>query len=299
MSSLGNGAFLVGLVGSGIQLSLTPALHERAGDRHGVRYLYQLIDLARLRVGVEALPELLTAAEQMGFNGLNITHPCKQAVIPYLHELSEKASAVGAVNTVVFKAGRRIGHNTDCWGFSQAILESPASKRLGTVVQLGAGGAGAAVAYAVLSLGAARLVLFDRDETRAESLAAKLAGRFGADRVVASSDLPAAMATADGLIHATPTGTAAHPGLPLPAQLLRSTQWVVDIVYFPLETELLKVARRRGCLTIDGGGMAIYQAVRAFHHFTDLQADAAHMRRDFDQLVEARDRPHSAWECGR
>ena len=101
-------AFLVGLIGSGIQASRTPPMHEREGDAQGLRYMYKKIDLTQLGLGAEALPELLTAAERMGFAGLNITHPCKQTVIPLLHELSEDARALGAVNTVVLRDGRTV-----------------------------------------------------------------------------------------------------------------------------------------------------------------------------------------------
>ena len=93
------------------------------------------------------------------------------------------------------------------------------------------------------------------------------------------------MARADGLIHATPTGMAKHPGLPLPADLLRPSLWVAEIVYFPIETELLRVARQLGCRTVDGSSMAVYQAVGAFELFTGVAADASLMRRDFDQLL--------------
>src|SRR5215470_19835496 len=110
---------LVGLIGSGIQASRTPAMHEREGAAHGVPYIYKIIDLDVLGLTADALPELLGAARRFGFAGLNITHPCKQAVIPLLDELSADARALGAVNTVVFAAGKRIGHNTDCHGFAE------------------------------------------------------------------------------------------------------------------------------------------------------------------------------------
>src|SRR3954469_20402124 len=106
-------AILAGLIGSGIQASRTPSMHEREGAEQGLRYIYKLIDLEKLGLKADALAELLTAAARMGFNGLNITHPCKQAIIPLLDELSDDARALGAVNTVVLKDGRKIGHNTD------------------------------------------------------------------------------------------------------------------------------------------------------------------------------------------
>ena len=112
---------LLGLIGTGIQLSRTPAMHMREAAAQGVGCVYRLIDLTELGLGAEALPELLTAAERMGFDGLNITHPCKQAVVPLLTEMSPEAEALGAVNTVVLRGGRRIGHNTDCSGFAEGF----------------------------------------------------------------------------------------------------------------------------------------------------------------------------------
>ena len=277
-------SFLCGLIGAGIQASRTPAMHEREGDEQDMRYLYRLIDLEKLGVGAEALPDLLTAAERMGFAGLNITYPCKQAVIPLLHELSEDARALNAVNTVVLRNGKRTGHNTDCSGFAEGFRRGLKDVKLDRVVQLGAGGAGAAVAHAALLLGAKQLTLFDRESDRAAELAGNLSSHFGKGRAVASTDLPAAMAAADGLIHATPTGMAKFPGLPLPAELLQSRHWVAEIVYFPLETELLRVARSKGCRTLDGGGMAVFQAVGAFRLFTGVEPDAERMLRHFASM---------------
>ncbi len=280
-------SFLVGLIGAGIQRSLTPAMHQHEGAAQGRGYVYKLIDLQQLGLTADALPQLLDKAEREGFCGLNITHPCKQLVIPLLHELSDDARALGAVNTVLFLDGRRIGHNTDWSGFTAAFARGLDGAGLARVVQLGAGGAGAAVAYAALKMGAAQLALFDTDGGRAAKLAASLAALFGPGRVTAGHDLPAAMAAADGLIHATPTGMAAYPGLPLPAALLRPAHWVAEIVYFPLETALLRAARDAGCRTLDGGGMAVFQAVDAFRLFTGLEPDAARMLRDFNALVGA------------
>jgi shikimate dehydrogenase len=278
-------AVLAALIGSGIQASRTPALHEREGAAQGLRYVYKLVDMERLGLGPEALPELLTAAQRMGFAGLNITHPCKQAVIPLLDELSEDARALGAVNTVVLRDGRRIGHNTDWWGFAEGFRRGLPDVSREQVVQLGAGGAGAAVAHAALTLGVERLTVFDVDAVKAAALVADLSDRFGADRAVAGTDLSAAMAEADGLINCTPIGMAKYPGLPLPAELLRPTLWVAEIVYFPLETELLRTARALGCRTLDGGGMAVFQAVGAFRLFTGLEPDAGRMLDHFAEMI--------------
>jgi shikimate dehydrogenase len=277
-------ARLVGLIGAGIQASRTPAMHEREGAALGLRYLYRTIDLEPLGLGADALPELLLAAERMGFDGLNVTHPCKLAVVPLLHELSDDARALGAVNTVLLRGGRRVGHNTDWWGFAEAFRRALPDAPRDRVVQLGAGGGGAAVAHAALTLGVGRLALVDVDHPRAERLAAQLCERFGAGRAAAERDVAPAVAGAEGLINATPVGMARHPGLPLPAELLRPDLWVADIVYVPLETELLRRARALGCRTMDGGGMAVFQAVAAFELFTGLRPDADRMRRHFVSL---------------
>jgi len=266
---------LLGLIGAGIQRSLAPALQEEEGRHHGLRIHYQLID-----AGVDALPTLVAAARIMGFAGLNITFPCKQAVIPLLDDLSDEARSIGAVNTVVRHGERLVGHNTDgsgwSWGFRRVLPNADLSR----VVLLGAGGAGSACADAVLRLGAGQLVIHDRDAARA----AELAGRLGR-RAVASDDLRKALEGASGLIHATPTGMASFPGLPLEPAWLRPSMWVSEVVYVPLDTELLKAARRAGCAVVDGGHMNVGQAVRGFELFTGLKADTARMDAHFRSLV--------------
>ncbi len=275
---------LAGLIGSGIQASRTPALHEHEGDAQGLRYLYRLIDLDPLQLDVSALPQLLEAAERTGFTGLNITFPCKQAIIPLLDELSPEARGIGAVNTVVLRGGRRVGHNTDCLGFAEGFRRGLGDVARGRVVQMGAGGAGAAVAHALLAEGVGTLVIFDVDAGRAQSLADNLNQHFGAGRAHAGKDLPGALATADGLVNTTPMGMAKLPGTPVPTELLRPALWVAEIVYFPLETQLLKDARALGCRTLDGGTMAVFQAVKAFELFSGAEADAQRMLEHFRRL---------------
>jgi shikimate dehydrogenase len=273
-------SILCGLIGAGIQGSRTPRMHEQEAAAQGLKYVYTKFDLDELKVGVEALPELLTDAERMGYTGLNITYPCKQAILPLLHELADDARAIGAVNTVLLKHGKRLGHNTDCAGFAAGFRRALADVKAGRAVQLGAGGAGAAVARAaIVELGIRQLTIFDVDPAKAMQLAAKLG-----PQAQHGENLPAAMATADGLIHCTPIGMSKLPGLPLPATLLRSEHWVAEIVYVPLETELLKVARSKGCRTADGSGMAVYQAAGAFELFTGIAPDVDRMFRHFASM---------------
>ena len=275
---------LAGLIGAGIQASRTPALHEHEGDEQGLRYLYRLIDLDQLLLDSHALPDLLLAAERMNYTGLNITFPCKQAIIPLLDALSAEARGIGAVNTVVLKDGKRVGHNTDCLGFAEGFRRGLPDVARERVVQMGAGGAGAAVAHALLSEGVQQLSIFDVDAERAESLANNLNQHFGTGRALAGHDLASTLSHADGLVNTTPMGMAKLPGTPVPTALLRKDLWVAEIVYFPLETELLRNARALGCRTLDGGNMAVFQAVKAFELFSGVAPDAQRMLAHFQSM---------------
>ncbi|MDQ6916236.1 MAG: shikimate dehydrogenase [Pseudomonadota bacterium] len=279
--------FLVGLIGEGIQGSRSPALHEQEGRRLGLSLHYQLIDVAKARRTVAELPLLLEAAQIMGFAGLNITHPFKQAVLPLLDQLSADARAIGAVNTVVFRDGKREGHNTDWSGFATPFKSKLSDVSVDRVVLMGAGGAGAAVAHAALTLGAKSLAIVDPDAAKASQLSTSLNERFGAGRASAVGDPRAAIVAANGIINATPIGMTGHPGTPFDTSWLQARQWVAEIVYFPLETALLHAARSRGCRTLDGGGMAVWQAVGAFKLFTGVDPEPARMETHFRNLVSS------------
>ena len=267
-------------------------MQETEAAAQGLRLHYQLIDLdgdaATRGRGVEPLPGLIAAARTIGFAGLNITYPCKQAVIPLLDSLSDEARAMGAVNTVVFDAGHATGHNTDGsgwrWGFERTLPGADLSH----VVLLGGGGAGSAIAHSLCRMGAAALTIVDNDAARAQTLADELGRQYPATRSRASSDAAASLQGASGVVHATPTGMDKWPGLPIDAAWLKPSMWLSEIVYFPLETALLRAARERGLRTVDGGTMAVGQAVGAFELFTGRQADAARVDAHFRRLVAAR-----------
>ena len=277
-------SFLIGLIGSGIDGSLTPSMHEREGDRQGFRYMYKRIDIDRLGLDLSALPELLVAAEQMGFTGLNITHPCKQEVIRYLDELSDEASRIGAVNTVLFKKGRRIGYNTDGRAFVSSFQSSLRDVPHDSIVLMGAGGAGTAIAHSMLNSMSTSLVVIDEDLARAEALALKLVDIYGPGKARTAESLESAIGNANGFINATPVGMEHCPGSVLPQSMMRTDLWIADIVYFPLETAFLAHARKLGCRLLPGSGMAIFQAVRAFELFTGLKADPERMRATFESF---------------
>jgi shikimate dehydrogenase len=286
---------LLGLIGRGIQRSLTPALHEEEARAQGLQLHYQLIDLDTDTgaAGAASLPALLHAARTMGFAGLNITYPYKQAVIPLLDGLSNEARAMGAANTVVFKDGRATGHNTDGSGWSASFKEQLPGADLSRVVLLGAGGAGSAIAHALLRMHMSKripqLVVVDSDRARAAALAEQLNHHYGAGCAAHSTDVALALAGATGLVHATPTGMDKLPGLPLPATLLHPGLWVSEVVYFPLHTALLQAARAAGCQVAHGAGMAVGQAVDAFRLFTGRQPNTARMQAHMHRLLQSAD----------
>lgn len=268
---------LVGLIGANIRQSLSPALHEDAFAAIGMTGHYHLMDVDSLPG--RTLEGLLAAAREAGFAGVNVTFPFKEAVIPLLDSVSDEARQIGAVNTVVIDAqGRTTGHNTDRSGFRAAFAESYGKDgaRGQWALQLGAGGAGRAVAFALMDLGVASLRIYDRDHDRARKLCADLGERA---QPLDSPEPAAAAATI--IVNATPVGMQGHPGLPMNPDLLRAGQFVADVIYTPLETEFLKGAKERKALTMGGAGMCVHQAVDAFRHFSGKTPDIARLKRTF------------------
>jgi shikimate dehydrogenase len=279
---------LTGLAGRGIMSSRSPWLHEREAEALGVRLTYDLFDFDVLGWTDARLEYLLAEAQDKGFAGLNITFPFKQAVVEHLDELSDGARRIGAVNTVSFAGGKRTGYNTDVTGFAESFVRGLPDAELGCALQIGAGGAGSATAQALLESGVGKILLFDTDAVRVNDLALKLKSDFGNDRAHVANDICVAAKAADGIVNATPIGMTKLPGLPIPAACIEPRHWVADIVYFPLETELLVQAKQRGCKTLNGGGMAINQAAEAFEIFTGLIADRSRMERSFVDFVDRR-----------
>ena len=279
----------LGLVGIGIEASLSPALHEHESQALSLDrpVHYRILDLDRLGLSATSIGPVIAAAQLLGFDGLNITHPLKQAVIPFLDSLSDDARAIGAVNTVVFAGGRAIGHNTDWYGFSELQKRANQGKNFDRVVQVGAGGAGAAVAFAQLKDGLTHLDLVDVDLEKAQQLTALLAAQFGPDRIIASP--PAALSEllvhADGLVNATPIGMATHPGSPVPRHLLSEKLWVIDVIYRPLETQLVLDAKAVGASATGGAEMTVFQAAEAFRLFTGTEPDANRMLQHMSWLI--------------
>ncbi|MGH3349468.1 MAG: shikimate dehydrogenase [Nocardioides sp.] len=279
--------FLVGLIGAGVGPSLSPALHMREAAEHGLSYVYKTLDITDLGVPAGGVGDLMRDARRLGFDALNITHPCKELVIEHLDRLDETAARLGAVNTVVFTGDEAVGYNTDTTGFGHALRTGMPKAPLDTVVQLGAGGAGSAVADALVSHGVERLAIADMDIDRAQARVEEIRRHHPASSVEAIQvdKLAAVIPEADGLVNCTPVGMADHPGTPLDTELLRPDLWVADIVYRPLDTALLQAARGAGSRTLHGGHMAVYQAADAFRLITGIDPDAGRMLAHLRELA--------------
>lgn len=279
---------LTGLIGAPIAHSASPAMHERAAEALGLRGHYQLIEVA----GADAtgLRMMLEGVRRLGFAGVNVTYPYKEAVVPLLDELAPAAAAMGAVNTVVVRDGRLTGHNTDTTGFARAVapLLAPAGN---VVAVIGAGGVGKAIAFALANLEVADIRIFDSEPARADKLAVLLAGQ-GRARVALS--IEDALDGATGLVNGTPVGMLPDRGMPVPATLLHAKLWVADAVYSPLITPLLAAAQAKDARIMTGRELAIYQAADAFELFTGLIPSTEVMGEAFDEVMAARNSAYHA-----
>jgi shikimate dehydrogenase len=281
---------LVGLIGTNIMGSLSPALHEDGFAAAGIRGHYYLMDLDRLPG--RRLEHLLSAVKTAGFAGINITFPCKQTVMPLLDEVSVEARQIGAVNTVTITAqSRTAGHNTDRVGFRRNFEQilGRASVEGKAAVLFGAGGAGRAVAFALVDLGAATVVVHDTDPRQATSLIDDLVRHKGPSRARAAGSLMEEVANAVGVVNATPIGTTGFPGNPVPVDAIKAHHWVADVIYTPMETQLIKSAKEKGARPLTGGGMCVHQAAEAFRLFTVLDPDVQRMHRTFAKALAERD----------
>lgn len=269
------------LIGSGIQESRTPWMHVAEGGRLGLDYSYSLIDFDRLGLPESAAEAVLQLAAGHGLAGLNVTHPFKQSIIPFLDGLSAEAAAIGAVNTVVFAERKAIGHNTDCWGFAESFRSAMPGAELSRVLLIGAGGAGRAVARALSELGAEHIDIFDLDANRSADLVASFSSTLRPKRAAVVHDLVDAARRTNGIVNTTPVGMEKYPGTPVRTDVLTPDHWVADIIYFPEKTALLRAASATGCQILPGKGMAVFQAVRAFELITGRRADPQEMFRHF------------------
>lgn len=268
---------VVGLIGRGIGQSRSPQIHEAEALALGMQLSYRLVDFTAMGAGDEDLGNVLKGLIDQGYSGSNVTFPFKQAIMPLCTRVSEAAGALGAVNTLVFRGGEVVGDNTDWIGFAWMIEREIGRLDGATVAQIGAGGAGSATAFALAKLGAGRVVLFDPAEGRAAELAARLEPHFPGCAFVAAESAEQAIACASGVVNATPVGMASLPGLPFDPGAMSPDQWLADIIYFPLETELLGAALRNGQKAMNGVSMVVGQAAEAFRLITGTEPDRERM----------------------
>jgi shikimate dehydrogenase len=250
------------VLGSPVAHSLSPVLHNAAFAAVGLDAAFVAFD-----VDEAAAPAALRGAAALGLLGLSVTMPLKDVTARTCDSLTDQAARLGAVNCVVIRDGRLVGHNTDGDGFVAALAQDHGVGLAGRrVVVLGAGGAARSIIAAVASAGAADVAVVNRTPAKAEQAAA-LGGRVGS-----LADVPAA----DVVVNATSVGMGARPGsdrpedLPCDPALLHAGQVVVDVIVHPVDTAWLVAARRQGALGIDGVGMLVHQAAHAFRHWTGL-----------------------------
>jgi shikimate dehydrogenase len=274
---------LTGLLGAPIAHSASPAMHERAAEALGLRCHYQLIEIAG--AGREELKVLLEGVRRLGFAGINVTFPYKEAVVDLLDEMSPGAAQIGAVNTVVVRDNRLTGHNTDTSGFARAVTPLVAASSHGAVALIGAGGVGKAIAFALAGLGVAELRIFDSEPAKAARLAAQLEGHGKASVAHSIED---ALRGVAGVINASPVGMLPNRSSPVPDHLLHAGLWVADAVYSPLWTPLLTAAEAAGAAVMTGRELAIYQAADAFKLFTGLTPSTTEMGIAFDEVMAKR-----------
>jgi shikimate dehydrogenase len=197
------------------------------------------------------------------------------------------------VNTVAIGPdGRTTGYNFDRRGWRKSFEESigPSSASNAKVVLVGAGGAGRAVAFALMDLNVATLVIHDLDRMRANTLCADLARSYGAHRSRVSTDLEQDIAGVLGVVNATQVGMRGFQGNPVPVNAIKASHWAADVIYSPIETEFIKAAAAKGARVLNGGGMCVHQAAEAFRLLTGVEPDVGRMYRTFTGLLATRDK---------
>jgi shikimate dehydrogenase len=281
---------LLGLIGANIMGSLSPPLFGDAFAVAGIDGFYHLMDVDRLLE--RRLAKLLDAAKAAGFSGTNITFPFKQDILALLDSIDPEAAQVGAVNTVMIAAdGRTTGYNFDRRGWRNSFEESFGRDcaKDAKVVLVGAGGAGRAVAFALMDLNVNVVVIHDRDGARASALCSDLITHYGAARARVTTDLEADIAAADGVVNATQVGMRGFPGNPVPISALKASHWAADVIYTPIETAFITAAAAKGARVLTGAGMCVHQAAEAFRLFTGVKPDVARLHQTFAVGLAARD----------
>ncbi len=262
----------LGLIGSGIERSMAPMLHEALGQMTGRPVWYVLHDLDPNAVPEFDLAALLDRLARSGVLGVNVTHPFKEHAAGLVALSDSSVASIGAANTVRFGGHGPVGHNTDHSGFICAYRRRFGNREPGVVALLGAGGAGRATAFALATLGARALRIHDPEAHRAERLAEDLAATAVHSGTTHRTAEDSAR-DADGIMNCSPVGMHHHPGCPIDSAAFAGLRWAFDAVYSPARTEFLLAAERAGAESMGGAELFFWQGIDAFRIFHETELD--------------------------
>lgn len=266
----------LGLLGNNLGRSRAKDLHELLGELYDLEVTYEPMDLIG-RSGIVSIKQELERCRDLGFRGVNVTHPYKQVAFSSVSTMKCFPDGLTSVNTVLFNDGQMLADNTDFSGCCRSFRSLFGSGfKPGRVLILGAGGVGVAIAYALREIGAEELVIFDINETIAKNLVEQFQSANTSIRL-AEPDLIYEMEQADGLVNATPIGMFQYPGNPFPVEGIKNQSWAFDAIYTPENTEFLDVCRKLKIETLSGFYLFLYQGLDAFKHFAGIDADAVHV----------------------
>jgi shikimate dehydrogenase len=277
-------AQIFGIMGHPIEHTLSPVMHNAAFEAMGVHAVY-----VPFQVKPEDLGKATMALRALNVSGVNVTLPHKGAVIEFLDELDQSAKQIGAVNTIVHRNHKLYGYNTDGAGFILSLRKDghfdPSGKK---AVILGSGGAAAAVAMALADAGVRRIVIANRNKTRAEVLTKRVQKHFERETIPVALDESRALywliKESDLLVNATSVGLSGNERLTINPNSLHPKLFVYDLVY--RDTALLKMAKRKGLKTLDGLGMLVSQGARSFELFTGKRAPFRVMRNAVEHALK-------------
>jgi len=274
----------LGLIGDNIAQSRAPQLHRLAGTQHAIEVTYDLLVPAQRNQDFDGV---FNACRREGYRGINVTYPYKELAASRVKITDERVAAMGAINTVLFNDGGPIGFNTDYSGFIRAFRNSGAARQPGTCCIIGAGGVGRALAFALVTLQAREIRLFDRDSNRAQALAADLRTLAHTGAITTHSSSAQAVEGADGVMNATPVGMVGMEGMPLDKALISGFHWAFDAVYTPVDTAFLRACKQSGAHVITGYELFFFQGVDAWAHFSSKSVNEATLRADLAETGHA------------
>ena len=266
----------LGLIGDNIADSQAPRLHRLAGELRGIAVRYDLLVPAEVGLGFDALFDRCAGG---GYRGINVTHPYKERAAARVEIESPLVRAMGAVNLVRFDSDRACGFNTDYSGFLSAWRARFGTETPGIVCQVGAGGAGKAIGFALAELGADAIRIVDADRGRTQALAESLRAAYPALNAVELASLDEAVSGARGLVNCTPVGMVGHEGTPIPREHMGGAAWAFDAVYTPIDTQLLTDAAAAGLDHLSGFELFFHQGADGFELFFGGSVDRVRLRK--------------------